>query len=278
MIITLLRDKFYRNVDQYRTALLLELLPSRHCGDKCVPGWPLLPRHEACLNKRVLHPKRNPGDRTYRQFYRRWLSLNFTRKFAAGYSDVATKILFTVQLRCWQANFPSVKASFTSRDNELSSRAAKIFFLRPFPWDPARVSTYSPIFSHPQTQSKLPLGKSHETANQTNKKSVKISRARKWKRERAKSLPPQESVLRVGFIRFVRRINLLERYEQRWLPYLLGFYWKREWLWKSRTMFTCILYEMHSEMDEGKNNKWMTASTWKQPASGWRFGLYSNSL
>ena len=63
MIITLLRDKFYRNdqPDQYRTALLLEFLPSQHCGDKCVPGWPLLPRHEACLNKRVLHPKRNPG-------------------------------------------------------------------------------------------------------------------------------------------------------------------------------------------------------------------------
>ena len=32
--------------DQYRTALLLEFLPSRHCGYKCVPGWPLLPRHE----------------------------------------------------------------------------------------------------------------------------------------------------------------------------------------------------------------------------------------
>ena len=66
MIITLLRDKFYRNdqPDQYRTALLLEFLPSQHCGDKCVPGWPLLPRHEACLNKRVLHPKRNLGDRT----------------------------------------------------------------------------------------------------------------------------------------------------------------------------------------------------------------------
>ena len=50
--------------DQYRTTLLLEFLPSRHCDDKCIPGWPLLPRHEACLNKRMLHPKRNPGDRT----------------------------------------------------------------------------------------------------------------------------------------------------------------------------------------------------------------------
>ena len=41
-----------------------------------------------------------------------------------GYSDVATKILFTAQLRCWQADFPLFKALFTSRDNELSSRAA----------------------------------------------------------------------------------------------------------------------------------------------------------
>ena len=62
-----------------------------------------------------------------------------------------------------------------SHDNGLSSRT--IFFLRPFPWDPECVSTYSSL--SPKHINSERLGTSHQTANQTNKKSVKISRAHK---------------------------------------------------------------------------------------------------